>query len=77
MLTSLTVHVHTLSPPPPAAAAALLAVCFQRASGFRPLNCPATCPRGRALQACVEECTASMDDKAHLTYVAFFGDVIK
>jgi hypothetical protein len=35
------------------------------------------CPQRRALQSCVEECTASMDDKAHVTYSQFFGDVFK
>jgi hypothetical protein len=48
-----------------------------QASGLKPLDCPVACPRHKWLQSCVEECTSRMDDKAHLTYVAFFGDVFK
>lgn len=51
--------------------------CFQRASGFKVLDCPAVCPRRRPLQSCVEECTSRMDDKAQITYTQFFGDVFK
>jgi hypothetical protein len=51
--------------------------CFQRASGMAITPCPATCRRGRALSTCVASCTAAMDEKAHITYTQFFGDVLK
>uniref|UniRef100_A0A383V7S8 Folate receptor-like domain-containing protein n=1 Tax=Tetradesmus obliquus TaxID=3088 RepID=A0A383V7S8_TETOB len=50
-------------------------MCFQRASGFKVLDCPTACPKYKRLQACVEDCTAKMDQNTYTTYTQFFGDV--
>jgi hypothetical protein len=49
-------------------------MCFQKASGLKQqLGC--SCSKRQSTKACVQACTAKMDERAYSTYSQFFTNV--